>query len=629
MRLAETIRLTTVISILMFFVGAVKSYAQNNPTYYYVSPSGNDSNPGTESLPWRTLAKAASMATANVTVFIKQGTYRERLVPVNSGTADEPITFTSFPGDSATINGENMNDSTLLSGQVFINGLKYIKISGLRILNSPTAGIQVKNSSHITIEKNYIDNTYDMGIKVHACDNIIVEDNDVVRGCMHNDLEECLSVSTTNFVEIKNNRVHDGRAIGIDVKYGSSNAMVSRNEVYNQNGNIGIYIEAWTLHEFNIEVFQNNSHDNGIGFAVTSEMGGLMEAVTVHHNVATRNQERGIVVVGWGGGQAHPVKNIRVYENTIYDNGFGIEIGGYTGTTLDGIGVFNNLIYRNKNAGVRITRYDTPSGDFVMRNVSIINNTIYRNGTVGNGWEADNGGMNIFNVSPENLLIRNNILSNNTVCTIYVSPEVLSGSVIIDYNFFDGFRNFTNETEGTTATNGNPLFVDTLNNDYHLQVASSCIDKGHPDHEYNDPADPNRPGYALNPAQRSVRNDIGAYGGPYAASWDATTSVDKRNLNLSNSTKTFELLQNYPNPFNSSTAITYRLPKIANVRLKIYNVLGQLVKILIDDEIQSAGIHSTRWDGKNEKGQNVTSGLYFIIMKTKDYYKIKNMLMIK
>jgi parallel beta-helix repeat protein len=536
MRLAQTQRLIAFIPGLLLCFGTVKLQAQTGSTSYYVSPTGSDSSPGTESLPWKTFAKAASMATAGVTVFIKQGTYSERLLPVNSGRADAPITFMSCPGDSVTITGVGLSPPTgWWAGLIWIEGLEYIKISGLRVIGSANFGIDVENSSHITLEKNYVDSTYSSGIKVYASDNIMIDANEVVRGCIGSDLEECVSVATATFLVIRNNRVHDGRSIGIDVKYGSSNAIVSKNEVYNQNGGIGIYIEAWTLHEFNIDVFENLSHDNGIGFAVTSEMGGLIEAVTVHHNVAYKNQQRGIAVVGWGGGQTHPVKNVKVYANIVWGNGFGIEIGGYAGTTLDSLRVFNNLVYRNRNAGVRVTRYDGPSGEYAMRNLSITNNTIYGNGTVGNGWDADNGGMNIFNTIPVNMLVQNNILSNNAVCTIYVSPEVLAGSLTIDYNLFDGFRNVVNEKVGTNAVYGVPLFVDSLGNDYHLQATSPCIDKGNPSQEYNDPQNPNSPGYALYPAQGTIRNDIGAYGGPYATSWDLATSVARPQTPVLNS----------------------------------------------------------------------------------------------
>ncbi len=498
---------------------------------YYVSPNGNDSNPGTESLPWKTLAKAGSAATAGVTVFIKQGVYRERLVPVNSGTADAPITFTSYPGDSVTITGvgiefpSGQSGDKWWSGLIHVEGLMYIKISGLRVVNSETSGILVTQSRHITIEKNYTDSTYSSGIVVNGSYDIAVDANEVAHACTGLD-QECVSIMSTDTFEIKNNRVHDGLQEGIDVKVGSSNGIVCTNEVYNQTGRPpGIYIDAFSGHEFNIDVFDNISHDNGFGFDIGCEDGGLLQAIKIHHNKAYNNG-RGLWVGGWGvAGVKHQFSNISIYGNEFYNNDVGLEIGGYTGTDIDSIGVFNNLIYRNKGVGVRITRYDGPTGDFAIRNVSVINNTIYGNGTVGNGWDADNGGINIFNITPVNMVVRDNILSNNTVCTIHVSPEVLAGSLAIDYNFFDGFRNFLDETAGTNAVYGIPLFVDSLRNDYHLRSASPCIDKGNPAQQYNDPADQSKPGYALYPAQGTLRNDMGAYGGPYASSTDVVITA--------------------------------------------------------------------------------------------------------
>jgi len=125
MRLDQTKLLIAVIPGLLLFSGAVSLQAQTGPTYYYVSPTGNDSNPGTESLPWKTLSKAASMATAGITIFIKQGTYSERLLPVHSGKADAPITFTSYPGDSVAITGVGMTPPAgWWAGQIWLQGLK-------------------------------------------------------------------------------------------------------------------------------------------------------------------------------------------------------------------------------------------------------------------------------------------------------------------------------------------------------------------------------------------------------------------------------------------------------------------------------------------------------------------------
>ena len=75
------------------------------------------------------------------------------------------------------------------------------------------------------------------------------------------------------------------------------------------------------------------------------------------------------------------------------------------------------------------------------------------------------------------------------------------------------------------------------------------------------------------------------------------------------------LQPNYPNPFNSSTQIPYRLGESGPVRLAIYNVLGQSVRTLLD-EVQSAGFHQVSWDGKDSRGGNVTSGVYFLRIHT-------------
>ena len=72
----------------------------------------------------------------------------------------------------------------------------------------------------------------------------------------------------------------------------------------------------------------------------------------------------------------------------------------------------------------------------------------------------------------------------------------------------------------------------------------------------------------------------------------------------------FELLQNYPNPFNPSTTIPYQLSAPAHVRLEVFNLLGQLLATLVDEE-QQAGLHSATWNGTDAAGRPVAAGLYF------------------
>ncbi len=73
----------------------------------------------------------------------------------------------------------------------------------------------------------------------------------------------------------------------------------------------------------------------------------------------------------------------------------------------------------------------------------------------------------------------------------------------------------------------------------------------------------------------------------------------------------YELSQNFPNPFNPATTIRYGLPKAERVILKVYNLLGEEVVTLIDDEQREAGYHAVIWDGRNRSGAQVTSGIYF------------------
>ena len=91
---------------------------------------------------------------------------------------------------------------------------------------------------------------------------------------------------------------------------------------------------------------------------------------------------------------------------------------------------------------------------------------------------------------------------------------------------------------------------------------------------------------------------------------------------------TFVLYQNYPNPFNPTTTLRFSISRQSFVNLKIFNMVGQEVKEIINDEL-SPGIHSALWDGKNKAGQSVGSGLYFSQLKTIEGIKYIKILLIR
>jgi hypothetical protein len=90
----------------------------------------------------------------------------------------------------------------------------------------------------------------------------------------------------------------------------------------------------------------------------------------------------------------------------------------------------------------------------------------------------------------------------------------------------------------------------------------------------------------------------------------------------------FSLSQNYPNPFNPHTSIEYALSKDTQVRLCVYNVLGEKVTVLVD-EYQAAGHQRVRWDGRNQQGEDVASGVYFYRLETREFSMVRKMTLIR
>ncbi len=90
----------------------------------------------------------------------------------------------------------------------------------------------------------------------------------------------------------------------------------------------------------------------------------------------------------------------------------------------------------------------------------------------------------------------------------------------------------------------------------------------------------------------------------------------------------FALHQNYPNPFNPTTTIRFDLPNEAFVRLDVYNILGRKVKTLIDQPMQP-GYHSVDWDGSDNAGHTIASGIYFYRLAAGDKVDKKKMVLLK
>jgi len=106
------------------------------------------------------------------------------------------------------------------------------------------------------------------------------------------------------------------------------------------------------------------------------------------------------------------------------------------------------------------------------------------------------------------------------------------------------------------------------------------------------------------------------------------TQIGKNNQSGSAPIVTDLSVSNYPNPFNPSTTIRYGLPKEGNVRIGIYNVKGQLVKAIVE-ESKKAGMYTTVWNGEDQHGSKVSSGVYFLRIEANGKNVNKKILMMK
>jgi hypothetical protein len=92
--------------------------------------------------------------------------------------------------------------------------------------------------------------------------------------------------------------------------------------------------------------------------------------------------------------------------------------------------------------------------------------------------------------------------------------------------------------------------------------------------------------------------------------------------------KEYSLTQNRPNPFNPGTQISYALPRDGNVNLIIYNVIGQTVKVLVD-RYEGAGYRQVVWDGTDQSGREVASGVYFYQLSADGFSQIRKMVKLR
>ncbi|NOX65139.1 MAG: T9SS type A sorting domain-containing protein [Chlorobi bacterium] len=110
------------------------------------------------------------------------------------------------------------------------------------------------------------------------------------------------------------------------------------------------------------------------------------------------------------------------------------------------------------------------------------------------------------------------------------------------------------------------------------------------------------------------------------AQYNFVTPVEKVKSNLP---EEYSLEQNYPNPFNPSTKIKFNIPKDSNVKLEIFNIIGERVVTIISNKEYKPGSYTVTWDGTNQFGRQVPSGVYLYKLSAGQFSSVKKMMMLK
>lgn len=472
----------------------------------YVSMSGNNANAGTLALPWRTVQYAATTANAGDTVYVRGGTYSERVNFTKSGTASAPIVFREYPGEAPVIDQTGVTPPDFDSALFTLSNRSHVIIQGFTLQNYRTTsdakvpiGILVSGS----------------GSGVQLLGNTVrdIEQNNTVLGNFDANAHGIL-VRGTSATQLTN-LVIDGNHL-YDLRLGASEALVL-------NGNVT-----------NFRVTNNVVHDcNNIGIDLIGYEGtssdsaqdrarnGLVAGNIVYDIDSSFNPAyNGNLTTGGGSRSAAGIyvdggSNIIIERNIVYGCNYGVELASEdpAGTT-DVITLRNNLIRHNQQAGIIMGGYNSGRG---TTNLCVIaNNTLHQNGTV-----DASGGQIALQFYVTNCKFKNNILAppaGRAEMVIHFpvgggAARELGTTNVFNHNLyysttgqpeFQAFHNGARQTYASLAawqasgvsggdvgsSVGNPLFVQTDSHDrarasaYELRPASPAINTGEPDTTY-------------------------------------------------------------------------------------------------------------------------------------------------
>lgn len=375
------IKMLMLIIVLILLIPA-NIKAEDDVKNYFISPSGNDKNKGTEESPFKTIKKGIRVVKPGGTLYLMAGTYNEKVNVTKSGMDGKLITIKNYQGQEVFIDGKNKNGVG-----INIENKSYIRIEGLRICNfkgnNTPIGVSVEGTgSFIEIVNNKIYNIESKrnahGIAFYgtnskkAYSDILIEGNEVYNLKLGRSEAVVLNGNIDGF-KIINNIIHDNNNIGIDCighektakKFDQArNGIVISNIIYNINSIEnpeyrgessagGIYVDGGR--DINIE--KNKIYDCDIGVEVACEAKNKTTDVVFVKSNLIFGCTYGLVVGGEDKANGY-ANNCYFLNNTLFDNETGIDIQKTKVNYFRNNIIQGGILLLDGNPGKNVLRYN-------------------------------------------------------------------------------------------------------------------------------------------------------------------------------------------------------------------------------------------------------------------------------
>lgn len=372
-KLSLTKALTAAIFLTFIFCFSFSKVQAVVTCNIYVSTTGNDSTgTGSSTAPFKTLNKAESVVTAGKTVCVQSGTYLASKILINvQGTASAPIIFTKDPSTTGSVILDGTGAS-IGSGQSIINiaNTQYVTFDGFEVVNSPSNGINVSDSSNIIVSNNKI-HEIQSSASVMTGTNITFTQNEVYNSSMKN----------------LNNAFGSGGWPGTVITWIKSDGTVSKNVQFTKNyihdnwgeGIIALFLDGGVIEE---NVVRDNFGvllyvDRAKNISVNSNY------VVQTNDIRNRGSLRPDGILAAVESTSNPsgipsISNVTISNNVVLGTNYGIgywqdEENTASNNTYSGLKMYYNVIKDTKNTPVWIdivgNSYPTPSSSEIRNNI--------------------------------------------------------------------------------------------------------------------------------------------------------------------------------------------------------------------------------------------------------------------